>query len=132
MPIDSTNNYIETIKPIVIKKYNTIYYCFNTEQAQYIYNSFLQRDFYINKYNQKKTDFDYIVSLYEEKISILDSMHVIDVEKIAIKDTLCNSKNQELEEIENVYKQQLKKTRNEIIIAGGSGLLVGLLIGILL
>jgi len=134
MDID-TNRYnineIKSIAPIIIKKKNIIYYCFDIEQVQYIFNSFQQRDFYINKYNQKKRDFNKIVILYEEKIINLDSMIAISNQKLIIKDTLCINKNKKLVEIEDEYKKQIKKTRMKVLIAGGSGLLLGLILGLI-
>jgi len=135
MVIDTNNfeiNDIKSIKPIVIKKYNTVYYCFDTEQAQYIYNSFQQRDFYINKYNQKKNDFNKIVLLYEQKIANLDSMINITKSKCVLKDSLYKNKEHELVETENIYKEKCKKSNKKILIGSGTGLVLGLLIGLLL
>jgi len=123
---------IESIKPIIIKKYNTVYYCFDTKQAQYIYNSFQQRDFYIKKYNQKKEDFDKIIILYDQKINNLDSMINITNQKCLLKDSLYENKEKELSEIEDAYKNKIKSTKKKIIIGSGVGFLFGLLVGLLL
>ncbi len=128
--VKDTNNYdlpqIETLKPIVFKKYGEVYYGFNTNQSEYIFNSLKQRDFYFYKYKMKIKDFNNITKSYEGKISNLNEIIELKDSIIFKKDTIIINQKNEFSEKEITYKKQIKKEKNKSVI----GTIVGVVVGV--
>ena len=128
--VKDTNNYdlpqIETLKPIVLKKYGEVYYGFNTNQSEYIFNSLKQRDFYFYKYKMKIKDFNNITKSYEGKISNLNEIIELKDSIIFKKDTIIINQKNEFSEKEITYKKQIKKEKNKSVI----GTIVGVVVGV--
>ena len=126
-----TNSYdlpeIETLKPIVFKKYGEVYYGFDTKQSEYLFNSLKQRDFYFHKYKMKVKDFNNIVDLYDGKLCNKDEQLNLKDSVITSKDELLTNKSKEFGDKEKVYKKQLKKEKLKTVI----GTVVGVAIGVI-
>jgi len=120
----------ESLTPLVIKKYDKIYYSFDTKQTEYLYNSLLERDFYFDKYLYKKNDFDTIVLYYDDLIKTLEEQNNLKDTIIKSNDILLNTKIEECDELENEYinenKKQKRKTRITTIV--GVVAIIGLIL----
>ena len=134
--VKDTNNIelpeIETLKPIVFKKYGITYYGFDTEQSEYIYNSLKQRDFYFHKYKIKVEDFNNIICEYDNQLINKNMIISYKDSVICSKDTILKLKNQEFIEKENEYKKQIKRDKLKKVIGTVGGIAIGFVSGVLL
>ena len=112
--VDSVSN-ITTLTPIVIKKNNTVYYGFNTNQSEYLYNSLLMRDFYYDKYNDKKNDLDTIIVYYDSLVVVLESQNNNKDSIIQLTNNKFDLKTNECIEQEEIYLEEIKKQKRKTL-----------------
>jgi len=115
-----------------LKKYGKTYYGFNTNQAEYIYNSLKERDFYFYKYKIKTQDFNAIVEKYDEKIENLNNVILLKDSIINDNNIIIDNKENEMKEKETTYKKQLIKEKVKSFGALGVGIIVGVVITLLI
>jgi len=115
--------YVE-LSPIVFKKYNIIYFGFDKEQSEYLYNSLIQRDFYKSAYIEKNIDFNNIVLLYDNEIINLKEQVLLKEKIIMTQDTIVQDKTKEITEKEDVYKKQIKKQKRKTFFITTGGIIV--------
>ena len=122
---------INNLKPEIFVKNNITYYGFNTKQSEYIYNSLLQRDFFYEKYQEKKSDFNKITKLYDKKITTLNKVIVLKDSIITKKDSIILNKDKECKEISNNYEKTIKKMKVKNILNTSIGVFGGIVAGII-
>ena len=106
-----------SLKPIVLKKYNRIYFCFDKKQSEYLYNSMIQRDLFKKIYFEKSTDFDNIVIAYDNTIFYLNTELLLKDSIIIKQDSIIINKELEFNDKEEIYKDTIKKEKRKKIIA---------------
>jgi len=116
---------IETLKPIVFKKHGKVYYGFDTEQSEYIYNSLMHRDFYFHKFKIKVEDFNNITELYQKKINNLNESCLYKDSINFKQDTIIQSQKVEFEEKEKIYKKQIRKEKIKSVLGTVGGIAIG-------
>jgi hypothetical protein len=112
------------LTPIVFKKYNKVYFGFDKNQSEYLYNSLIQRDFYKLAYFNKSTDFNNIVLLYDTEILNLKEKILLKEQIMMTKDTIIQEKSQELFDKESVYKKEIKKQKRKTFLVGAGGIVI--------
>jgi len=112
------------LTPIVFKKYNAIYFGFDKNQSEYLYNSLKQRDFYKFAYIEKSTDFNNIVLLYDNEIINLKEKLLLKEKIIMTQDTIIKQKTKEMTEKEYIYIKQIKKQKRKTFLVTTGGIIV--------
>ena len=132
--VKDTNNIelpqIETLKPIVFKKYGTVYYGFNTEQTEYLYNSLKQRDFYFHKYKVKVEDFNNIVCEYDNLIDNKNEIIELKDSIITAQVSTINLKDKESIETSDEYEKEIRKQKIKAAWTTVGGIAIGIVGGV--